>query len=272
MIEQSKHGQGTHIPKMGNDNLVKNTPNAPKNFSSICLPKPKRFWSRFYIVILGMTFFSFFTNLLFPIFIWTFISFLDFYFPFRTNRDLILDFFQVFFFIWVVFSECLLKYINCIGYSIKNTNFKVLRENHIFFRVIAVAFKTWYSTFLDMSSSSSFSSAVFWISLLTSITSEGGSMLKWQVVLDSINVPTWYVHQVNGILWKPITMHYIDWDFNGKNRSHFQILQKPFILDVLMQATEKNWKFSMMDFWDILIYPFWNHMDRPNKSKKIFET
>ena len=71
------------------------------------------FWSRFYIVILGMTFF-FSTDLLFPIFIWTFISFfyldfrfpfsiwtfisfLDFYFPFRTNRDLILDFFQVFF-------------------------------------------------------------------------------------------------------------------------------------------------------------------------------
>jgi hypothetical protein len=41
------------------------------------------FWSRFYIVVLGMTFF-FLSNLLFPIFIWTFISLfsLDFYFPF----------------------------------------------------------------------------------------------------------------------------------------------------------------------------------------------
>ena len=50
------------------------------------------FWSRFYIVILGMTFF-FSTNLLFPIFIWTFyflflfglsfpFSILDFCFPF----------------------------------------------------------------------------------------------------------------------------------------------------------------------------------------------
>jgi len=41
------------------------------------------FWSRFYIVVLGMTFFSL-SNLLFPIFIWTFISLfsLDFYFPF----------------------------------------------------------------------------------------------------------------------------------------------------------------------------------------------
>ena len=47
------------------------------------------------IVVMWMTFFS--TDLHFPIFIWTFISFLDFYFPFSQNRDLILDFFQVFF-------------------------------------------------------------------------------------------------------------------------------------------------------------------------------
>ena len=36
-----KHGQGTHSTKMGADKLAKNTPNAPKFFGPICLPKPK---------------------------------------------------------------------------------------------------------------------------------------------------------------------------------------------------------------------------------------
>ena len=42
------------------------------------------FWPRFYIGVLGMTFFFHYVHLLFPIFIWTFISLfsLDFYFPF----------------------------------------------------------------------------------------------------------------------------------------------------------------------------------------------
>ena len=35
----------------------------------------KSFWPRFYVVVLGMTFFFSFSNLLFPIFTWTFISF-----------------------------------------------------------------------------------------------------------------------------------------------------------------------------------------------------
>ena len=94
------------------------------------------FWSRFYIVILGMFFVFFFISVhllsifyldfyfpflfgllfsfscfdfLFFLFyldlyffyrtflsFWTFISLLDLYFPFRINRDLIFDFFQVF--------------------------------------------------------------------------------------------------------------------------------------------------------------------------------
>ena len=37
-----KHGQGTQSTKMGADSLAKNTLNAPKNFSPICLPKPRR--------------------------------------------------------------------------------------------------------------------------------------------------------------------------------------------------------------------------------------
>ena len=36
-----KHGQGTHITKMGADKLAENTTNAPKLFGPICLPKPK---------------------------------------------------------------------------------------------------------------------------------------------------------------------------------------------------------------------------------------
>ena len=36
-----KHGQGTHSTKMGADKLAENTPNAPKCFGPICLPKPK---------------------------------------------------------------------------------------------------------------------------------------------------------------------------------------------------------------------------------------
>ena len=34
-------GQETHNTKMGADKSAENTPNAPKNFGPICLPKPK---------------------------------------------------------------------------------------------------------------------------------------------------------------------------------------------------------------------------------------
>ena len=54
---------------------------------------------------------------------------------------------------------------------------------------------------------------------------------------------------------------YVDWDFNGKHRSHLQFLQKPL---------KKKWKFSMIDFGDVPIYPFWNRMDRPDKYEKNF--
>ena len=33
--------------------------------------------------------------------------------------------------------------------------------------------------------------------------------------------------------------HYVDWDFNGKNRSLFQFLQKPFILNVCKPPKKK---------------------------------
>ena len=36
-----KHGQGTHSTKMGADKSAENTPNAPKFFGPICLPKSK---------------------------------------------------------------------------------------------------------------------------------------------------------------------------------------------------------------------------------------
>ena len=57
------------------------------------------FWPRFYITVLGMTFFSISSNLLFPMFIWTFIFFfyLDFYFPFLWE---LFNFFFSFFFIF----------------------------------------------------------------------------------------------------------------------------------------------------------------------------
>jgi hypothetical protein len=40
MVENGKHGQGTHSTKMGADRLVKNIPNAPEFICSNCLPKP----------------------------------------------------------------------------------------------------------------------------------------------------------------------------------------------------------------------------------------
>ena len=36
-----KHGQGTHSTKRDADKLAYNTPNAPKNFSPLCLPTPR---------------------------------------------------------------------------------------------------------------------------------------------------------------------------------------------------------------------------------------
>ena len=41
-----KHGQGTHITKMGADKSAENTPTAPKFICPICLPRPKSlgFW------------------------------------------------------------------------------------------------------------------------------------------------------------------------------------------------------------------------------------
>ena len=44
-MNNGKHGQRTHSTKMGADSPAKNTPNASKNFSPKCLPKPKN--SRF---------------------------------------------------------------------------------------------------------------------------------------------------------------------------------------------------------------------------------
>ena len=64
-------------------------------------------------------------------------------------------------------------------------------------------------------------------------------------------------------LWKTdYSTHYVDWDFNSKNTSHFQFLQKPFIHDVY-KPLKRNWKFSTWDLGDICIYPFWNRMGRP---------
>ena len=40
-MENNKHGQGTHSTKMSADSPAENTPNASKNFSPKCLPKPK---------------------------------------------------------------------------------------------------------------------------------------------------------------------------------------------------------------------------------------
>ena len=49
-------------------------------------------------------------------------------------------------------------------------------------------------------------------------------------------------------LWKTdYSTHYVDWDFNSKNTSHFQFLHKLFIHKIFP------------------FYLFWNHMDRPDK-------
>ena len=40
-LNNGKHGQGAQSTKMGADSLAENTPNALKNFSAKCLPKPK---------------------------------------------------------------------------------------------------------------------------------------------------------------------------------------------------------------------------------------
>ena len=39
-MNNGRHGQGTHSTKMGANKLAENTPNAPKTFGPICLPKP----------------------------------------------------------------------------------------------------------------------------------------------------------------------------------------------------------------------------------------
>ena len=41
MLNNGKHGQGTHSTKMSADSPAENTPNALKDFSPKCLPKPK---------------------------------------------------------------------------------------------------------------------------------------------------------------------------------------------------------------------------------------
>ena len=40
-MNNGKNGQETHGTKVGADSPAKNTPNALKNFSPKCLPKPK---------------------------------------------------------------------------------------------------------------------------------------------------------------------------------------------------------------------------------------
>ena len=40
-MNNGKHGQGTHSTEMGADSSAENTPNASKNISPKCLPKPK---------------------------------------------------------------------------------------------------------------------------------------------------------------------------------------------------------------------------------------
>jgi hypothetical protein len=42
-VRGGKHGQGTHITKMGADSLPENTPKASKNVHPKCLPKSKSF-------------------------------------------------------------------------------------------------------------------------------------------------------------------------------------------------------------------------------------
>ena len=41
MVENGKHGQGTHSAKMGADKLAENTPNAPNVSDQIVCPTPK---------------------------------------------------------------------------------------------------------------------------------------------------------------------------------------------------------------------------------------
>ena len=60
--------------------------------------------------------------------------------------------------------------------------------------------------------------------------------------------------------------HYVDWDFNSKITSHFQFLQKPFILDVC-KPLNFFFKFSMWDLGDICINPFWIAWTGPDKSE-----
>ena len=42
IMNNGKHWQRTHSTKMGADCLAENTPNASKNFSPKCLPKPPK--------------------------------------------------------------------------------------------------------------------------------------------------------------------------------------------------------------------------------------
>ena len=47
-MNNGKHGQGTHITKMGAESLAENTPNDPKFICPICLPnlsaQAQKFW------------------------------------------------------------------------------------------------------------------------------------------------------------------------------------------------------------------------------------
>ena len=62
----------------------------------------------------------------------------------------------------------------------------------------------------------------------------------------------------------PSRPHYVDWVLNGKNTSHFQFLQKPFILD--------KWKpLKKVLFGTHKLFPFINFeitWKNPDKSEK----
>ena len=62
--------------------------------------------------------------------------------------------------------------------------------------------------------------------------------------------------------WYLVVSHYVDWVFNGKKTSHFQFLQKTFILDVC-KSLKKILIIKIFPFR----YPFWNHLDQPDKSE-----
>ena len=61
--------------------------------------------------------------------------------------------------------------------------------------------------------------------------------------------------------------HYVDWDFNSKNASHFQFMQKPFIF---MQATEKKIKKFLCGTSEIFAFIHFGSHGRAQINLKFF--